>query len=37
MAGSGIGFSDPDDAGGRSRVEDYPIGKTYSLGINLTL
>lgn len=37
QAGSGIGFNNPGDATGRSLVEEYPYGKTYSFGINITL
>lgn len=37
MAGAGISYSDPDSAVNRARAEDYPIGKSYSFGINLTL
>lgn len=37
MAGSGINYSSPGSAVSRSRVEDYPMGKTYSFGLNLTL
>lgn len=37
MAGSGINYSSPGAAVTRARLEDYPMGKTYSLGINLSL
>ncbi|MGX5689154.1 TonB-dependent receptor [Arcticibacter tournemirensis] len=37
QAGSAINYSDPGDAVGRADVTDYPMGKTYSMGINLTL
>lgn len=36
QAGSGIGYNNPGDAVGRSLLEEYPYGKTYSLGLNLT-
>ncbi|SKB39770.1 TonB-linked outer membrane protein, SusC/RagA family [Daejeonella lutea] len=37
MAGAGINYSNPGNQVSRARAEDYPIGKSYSLGINLTL
>jgi len=37
QAGSGINYSNPGDATGRADLRDYPMGKTYSFGINLTL
>ncbi|MBO9199379.1 MULTISPECIES: TonB-dependent receptor [Niastella] len=37
MAGAGVSYSDPKDAATRGRAEDYPIGKVFSAGINLTL
>lgn len=37
MAGAGISYSRPGDAVVRARSEDYPIGKIYSAGINITL
>lgn len=37
QAGSAINYNDPSGAVSRARLEDYPIGKTYSVGINLTL
>lgn len=36
QAGSGIGYNNPSDAVGRSLLEEYPYGKTYSLGLNIT-
>ena len=37
QAGSGINYNNPGDAVQRARLEDYPIGKTFSAGISLTL
>lgn len=37
MAGAGTNYSDPSSANVRNTVDDYPIGKTYSFGINLSL
>lgn len=37
QAGSGVNLSDPKTATNRSRVEDYPINKIISLGINISL
>ncbi|HVW62636.1 MAG TPA: hypothetical protein VHC48_21445, partial [Puia sp.] len=37
LAGSGINYSDPGSTGGRADLQDYPLGKTFSFGINLTL
>lgn len=37
MAGAGVNYSSPKDAVTRGRAEDYPIGKIFSAGINLTL
>ena len=37
MAGAGITYSGPKDAVTRARAEDYPIGKIFSAGINITL
>ncbi len=37
QAGSGINYNNPGDATDRARLEDYPMGKTYSLGLSLTL
>lgn len=37
MAGSGINYSSPGTATTRARLEDYPMGKTYSFGINVSL
>ncbi|WP_353138752.1 TonB-dependent receptor [Pseudopedobacter sp.] len=37
QAGSGIGFNEPKDAVGRSSSTDWPIAKTYSIGVLLTL
>ncbi|WP_319589406.1 hypothetical protein [uncultured Draconibacterium sp.] len=37
QAGSGISYSDPAGATKRSSVEDYPMGKIYSFGINVSL
>ncbi|WP_242696455.1 TonB-dependent receptor [Longitalea luteola] len=37
MAGAGVSYTDPKDAATRGRAEDYPIGKIFSAGINLTL
>lgn len=37
QAGSGINYNNPDNADDRARMEDYPIGKTISTGINITL
>lgn len=37
QAGSAISYSGPSDAVGRADLRDYPMGKTYSLGLSLTL
>lgn len=37
QAGSGVNMSNPNTATTRSRVEDYPINKIFSLGINISL
>jgi len=37
QAGSGIDYSDPAAATDETDLQDWPIGKTYSIGINLTL
>lgn len=37
QAGSAINYSDPGNAVGRADLRSYPMGKTYSMGINLTL
>ncbi|MFA4869412.1 MAG: TonB-dependent receptor [Pedobacter sp.] len=37
QAGSGINYNNPSDAVKQARVEDYPMGKTYSFGLSLTL
>lgn len=37
QAGNAINYSLPGDAVGRSDVRDYPMGKTYSMGISITL
>jgi hypothetical protein len=37
QAGSGINYNNPGDAVKMDRVEDYPIGKTFSFGISLSL
>jgi TonB-linked SusC/RagA family outer membrane protein len=37
MAGAGVSYSSPGAAVIRGRAEDYPIGKIFSAGINLTL
>lgn len=37
QAGSGIDYSDPGDAVDRADLRSYPMGKTFSLGLNLTL
>jgi len=37
QAGSGINFNDPGSAVNRARMEDYPLGKTFSAGISVTL
>lgn len=37
QAGSGVSLSNPNNATNRSRVEDYPINKIISLGVNITL
>lgn len=37
QAGSGIGYNNPSDATGRSEVEEYPYGKTYSFGLSIQL
>lgn len=37
MAGSAINYSNPGNAVGRADLRSYPMGKTYSLGINITL
>lgn len=36
-AGSAINYSNPGDAVGRADLRSYPIGKTFSLGLNVTL
>lgn len=35
QAGSGTNFSDPGTAVSRTDLQDYPIGKTFSFGVNL--
>lgn len=37
QAGSAINYSDPGSAVGRADLRAYPMGKTFSMGINLTL
>ncbi len=37
QAGSGINYNNPGNAVDRARLEDYPIGKTFSGGISITL
>lgn len=37
QAGAAINYSNPGDAVGRADLRDYPMGKTYSFGINVTL
>ena len=37
QAGSGINYSSPGEAVGRADLRDYPMGKTYSVGVNITL
>ena len=37
QAGSAINYSAPGDAVSRADLRDYPMGKTYSLGVSLTL
>lgn len=37
QAGSAINYSNPGSAVGRADLRSYPMGKTYSLGINVTL
>ncbi|WP_276496760.1 TonB-dependent receptor [Pontibacter litorisediminis] len=37
QAGSAINYSNPGSAVGRADLRSYPMGKTYSMGINLTL
>ncbi len=37
MAGAGVNYSNPKSAVTRGRAEDYPIGKIFSAGVNLTL
>jgi TonB-linked SusC/RagA family outer membrane protein len=37
QAGSATNYSDPSTAADRTTVDDYPIGKTYSFGIDLQL
>jgi hypothetical protein len=37
QAASGIGYNNPGDATGRSEMEEYPYGKTFSFGISITL
>jgi hypothetical protein len=37
QAGSGINYNNPGDAVDRARLEDYPMGKTFSAGLSLTL
>jgi len=37
QAASAVHYSNPANAVSRSGVESYPMGKTYSMGVNLTL
>lgn len=37
QAGSAINYSSPGSAVGRADLRSYPMGKTYSLGVNITL
>lgn len=37
QAGSGINYNDPGSATDEADLQDWPIGKTYSLGINIVL
>lgn len=37
QAGSAISYSNPGDAVARADLRDYPMGKTYSFGINIKL
>lgn len=37
MAGAGVSYSNPANANTRGRAEDYPIGKVFSAGVNLSL
>ena len=37
QAGSAISYSDPGDAAARANIRSYPMGKTFSIGINLSL
>lgn len=37
QAGSAINYSNPGDAVGRADLRTYPMGKTYSVGVNITL
>ncbi|MDO6803889.1 TonB-dependent receptor [Wenyingzhuangia sp. 1_MG-2023] len=37
QAGSGVSLSNPNNATNSSRVEDYPMNKIFSLGINISL
>lgn len=37
QAGSGINYNNPGDAVDRARMEDYPLGKTFSAGLSITL
>lgn len=37
QAGSGINYNNPGDAVQRARMEDYPLGKTFSAGVSVTL
>lgn len=37
QAGSGVDYSNPGNAVGRADLRSYPMGKTYSFGVNLTL
>lgn len=37
QAGSAINYSLPGSAVGRADLKAYPMGKTYSVGVNLTL
>ncbi|ARS35159.1 SusC/RagA family TonB-linked outer membrane protein [Pontibacter actiniarum] len=37
QAGSAIDYSNPGDAVNRADLRSYPMGKTYSMGINVTL
>lgn len=37
QAGRAIDFSQPSSANGREDVQDYPMGKTYSIGLNIRI